>query len=54
MGSLHEAGDSLVAIGRLDDGDMKFRQRPGLVVTASHVLEEFHDAGAGPLFVTFL
>lgn len=59
MGSLHEAGDSLVAVGRLEDEGIKFigsgvMVGPGLVVTASHVLEEFPRTGAGPIFVTFL
>jgi hypothetical protein len=59
MGSLHEAGDFLVAVGRLEDEGIKFigsgvMVGPGLVVTASHVLEEFPRTGAGPVFVTFL
>lgn len=37
MGSLHEAGDSLVAIGRLDDGDMKFIGS-GLALLSQHLM----------------
>lgn len=59
MGSLHEAGDSLVAVGRLDADGTKFigsgvMVGPGLLVTASHVLDEFDRKGSGPVFVTFL
>lgn len=59
MGSLHEAGDSLVAVGHLDQEGTKFigsgvMVGPGLIVTASHVLEEFDHNGSGPIFVTFL
>lgn len=59
LGSLHEAGDSLVAVARLDDQGLTVLGSgvmvgPGLLVTASHVLEEFPREGAGPVFLTFL
>jgi hypothetical protein len=46
MGSLHEAGDSLVAVAQFgDDGitilDSGVMVGPGLVLTATHVLDEF-------------
>lgn len=60
MGSLHEAGDSLVAVARLEeDGGMTILGSgvmvgPGLLLTATHVLDEFPIDGRGPVFLTFL
>lgn len=59
LGSLHEVGDALVAIARLDDEGLTalgsgVMVGPGLLVTATHVLEEFPQEGAGPVFLTFL
>lgn len=60
MGSLHEAGDSLVAVVRLEeDGGMTILGSgvmvgPGLLLTATHVLDEFPIDGPGPVFLTFL
>lgn len=60
MGSLHEAGDSLVAVARLEnDGGMTILGSgvmvgPGLLLTATHVLDEFPVDGPGPVFLTFL
>lgn len=59
MGSLHEAGDSLVAVARFgDDGTTVVGSGvmvgPGLLLTATHVLDEFLSDGSGPVFLTFL
>ncbi|MEO6217042.1 MAG: serine protease [Sphingomonas sp.] len=60
MGSLHEAGDSLVAVARLEEGgDVTILGSgvmvgPGLLLTATHVLDEFPICGPGPIFLTFL
>ena len=59
LASLHQAGDAFVAVARftaegpviLGSGVMV---GPGLVVTATHVLDEFEAAGASPVFMTFL
>lgn len=57
--SLHEAGDALVAVARLDEEGFTVLGSavmvgPGLLVTATHVLDEFPHDGAGPVFLTFL
>jgi len=60
MGSLHEAGDSLVAVARLEEGGgatvlgSGVMVGPGLLLTATHVLDEFPIDGPGPVFLTFL
>ncbi len=59
MGSLHEAGDALVAVARMDDHGTTVLGSgvmvgPGLLLTATHVLDEFPSTGAPPLFLTFL
>lgn len=59
MGALHEAGDALAAIARLDDDcptllGSGVMVGPGLVVAATHVLDEFPNAGAPPVILTFL
>lgn len=46
MGSLHEAGDALVAVALLDDEGTTVLGSgamigPGLAVVAAHVLDEF-------------
>lgn len=59
MGSLHEAGDSLVAVVTMIDG--KFMSLgsgvmigPGLVLTATHVIDEISDGENPPLLMSFL
>ena len=57
--SLHEAGDALVAVATLDDNGATILGSgvmvgPGLLVTATHVLDELSRAGIAPLFMTFL
>lgn len=58
--SLHEVGDALVAVARFDNegatvlGSGVMVGSPGLLVTASHVLDEFPQEGSGPVFLTFL
>lgn len=59
MGSLHEAGDALVALAQLEeDGPTVLGSGvmigPGLVVAATHVLDEFSARCASPLLLTFL
>lgn len=57
--SLHEAGDALVAVARMDEEGITVLGSgvmvgPGLLVTATHVLEEFPREGPVPVFLTFL
>lgn len=59
MRSLHEAGDSLVAVTYLDDQGPSFlgsgvMVAPGLLLTATHVLDELRTLKKPPLFMTFL
>jgi len=59
MGSLHEAGDALVALAQVEeDGPTVLGSGvmigPGLVVAATHVLDEFSARSASPLILTFL
>jgi hypothetical protein len=59
MGSLHEAGDALVAVAGLGKDGMTVLGSgvmvgPGLLLTATHVLDEFPRTGSGPVFLTFL
>jgi len=59
MASLHQAGDSIVALATMtEDGFMILGSGvmvgPGLMFTASHVLDEFPQNGAGPVCLTFL
>jgi S1-C subfamily serine protease len=59
MASLHQAGDSIVALAMMADEGMTVVGSgvmigPGLILTASHVLEEFPAKGTGPLCLTFL
>lgn len=58
MSSLYEAGDSLVAVAKMaDEGGTIIGSgvmvAPGLLLTATHVLEEF-NADLPPVFLTFL
>jgi len=57
--SLHEAGDALVAIASLNEDGVTILGSgvmvgPGIMVTATHVLEEFRQRQETPLFMTFL
>lgn len=59
MGSLHQAGDSLVAVAHMTDGGTQLvgsgvMVGPGLLLTATHVLDEVSSSGSSPLFLTFL
>ncbi|AEI82989.1 hypothetical protein CNE_BB2p01780 (plasmid) [Cupriavidus necator N-1] len=59
MGSLHEAGDALVALALMEeDGPTILGSGvmigPGLVVAATHVLAEFKARNADPVLLTFL
>ncbi len=59
MGSLHEAGDALVALTLMgEDGPIVLGSGvmigPGLVLAATHVLEEFTSQRADPLLLTFV
>ncbi|MER5114669.1 trypsin-like serine peptidase [Serratia marcescens] len=59
MRSLHEAGDSLVAVAYFDNDGLSFLGSgvmiaPGLLLTATHVLDELQALGKHPIFLTFL
>jgi hypothetical protein len=59
LDSLHEAGDALVALALLDDHGTTVigsgvMVGPGLMLTATHVLDEFPRPGGGPVCLTFL
>lgn len=59
MATLHQAGDALVAVGQVVDDGLRvlgsgIMVGPGLLLTASHVLEEFSASGTPPAFFTFL
>lgn len=59
MDSLHQAGDSLVAVIRstkegLEPIGSGVMIGPGLLLTATHVLDEVDATGSPPLFMTFL
>ena len=59
MRSLHEAGDSLVAVAYFDDDAPSFlgsgvMVAPGLLLTATHVLDELRALEKPPIFLTFL
>ena len=58
MRSLCEAGDALVAVARMDDEGLTVLGSgvmvgPGLLITATHVLDEF-GRDSCPIFLTFL
>lgn len=57
--SMHEAGDSVVAIAKGGPDGMTIIGSgvlvgPGLILTATHVLEDFKGSGHSPVFMTFL
>ncbi|MGL4556103.1 MAG: trypsin-like serine peptidase, partial [Afipia sp.] len=57
--SLHEAGDGLVALASVNGDGVTILGSgvmvgPGLLVTATHVLDEFPRDGGPPVFMTFL
>jgi hypothetical protein len=59
MRSLHEAGDSVVAVAKMEDEGLTIigsgvMVGPGLLLTATHVLDEFPRDSGGPVFLTFL
>ncbi|TCT11049.1 S1 family peptidase [Paralcaligenes ureilyticus] len=59
MGSLHEAGDALVALALMEENGPTVLGSgvmigPGLVVAATHVLAEFTAQNADPVLLTFL
>ena len=59
MPSLHQAGDSIVAVAEITDEGVKALGSgvmigPGLMLCASHVLDEFAQDGSGPVCLTFL
>lgn len=59
MGSLHEAGDALVAVSVFGEDGMTVlgsgvMVAPGILLTATHVLDECRDQGLTPVFFTFL
>jgi len=59
MDSLHQAGDSIVAMATMTpEGFMVIGSGvmvgPGLILCATHVLDEFPKEGAGPVCLTFL
>lgn len=59
LASLDQAGDAFVAVVQFTaEGPVVLGSGvmvgPGLVITATHVLDEFRAAGASPVFMTFL
>ena len=59
LASLHQAGDAVVAVVRMDEAGVTVLGSgvmvgPGLILTATHVLHEFPREGGGPVFMTFL
>ncbi|WP_338811451.1 serine protease (plasmid) [Agrobacterium leguminum] len=59
LASMYQAGDALVAVARMDDNGMTIlgsgvMVAPGILLTATHVLDEFPADSAGPVFMTFL
>lgn len=59
MASLHQAGDAVAGVARLTDKGVELIGSgvmigPGLLLTASHVMDEFPRDGTGPVFLTFL
>lgn len=57
--SLHEFGDALVAVAKMEQDGLTILGSgvmvgPGLLLTATHVLDEFPRDGGGPVFLTFL
>lgn len=59
MDSLHQAGDALVAVAEFTDEGMivlgsGVMVAPGILLTATHVLDAMRGDGPGPVFCTFL
>ena len=59
MGSLHQAGDSLIAVLRFAEERLEpigsgVMIGPGLLLTATHVLDEVMASGNPPVFMTYL
>ena len=59
MRSLNEAGDSIIAVAKVEDDGTTIigsgvMVGPGLLLTATHILEEFPRDGKGLVFLTFL
>lgn len=59
LASMYQAGDALVAVARIDDDGMTIlgsgvMVAPGILLTATHVLDEFSADSSGPVFMTFL
>ena len=59
LNSMHEAGDSIVAIAKGGDDGMTIigsgvLVAPGLILTATHVLDDFKGNGHSPILTTFL
>lgn len=59
LGSLHQAGDMVAAAVRMNETGTTVLGSgvmvgPGLLLTATHVLDEFLREGSGPVFMTFL
>ena len=59
LDSLHQASDAIIAVaGYFDDQLVTMGSGvmigPGLMLTATHVLNEFPQDGSGPVFLTFL
>ncbi len=59
MDSLHQAGDALVAVAEFGEDGMIVHGSgvmvaPGMLLTATHVLDVFARDGTGPVFCTFL
>jgi|GEM_PF-1054587 len=57
--SLHEFGDALVAVAKMEQDGLTILGSgvmvgPGLLLTATHVLDEFPREGGCPVFLTFL
>jgi len=57
--SMHEAGDSIVAVAKSGTDGMTIigsgvLVAPGLILTATHVLEDFEGSGHSPVLMTFL
>ena len=59
MGSLHEAGDALAAVAYFDSSGLTVMGSavmvaPGILLTATHVLDEIASEGCTPVFLTFI
>jgi hypothetical protein len=59
LDSLHQAGDAVIAVAGFFDDQLIIMGSgvmiaPNLMLTATHVLDEFPREGSGPVFLTFL